>query len=766
MRFADVIVPVPIDGEFTYSIPESFGDKVCFGVMALVPFGAKKTYWGVVARVHDNEPLFDYKDIMDVAGDGPMVLPVQYELWQWIASYYMAPIGDVVKAAMPARIKQERHAKPQMETYIRLAPTIDSVEKLHQAIESLKRSPRQLDVMSHFLRLSHWDTVGKPYGEDDKGEMTDITHAFTPEEINREELLNASHANINVINNLVKRGFLATYQKEVRSPRQGKEPSIANMNQLNDIQNRAYNAILQSMAEKRVTLLHGVTSCGKTEIYIHLIQREIERGRQVLYLLPEIALTVQMTDRLKRVFGKRIAIYHSKYNDTVREEIWRRQMSDNPYDIILGARSAVFLPFKRLGLVIVDEEHETSFKQQEPSPRYHARSVAIMLAVRCGAAVVLGSATPCVESFHNAQTGKYGYVSVSQRYGGMMLPEYRVVDIKDLKRRRMMTGPFSPQLLGAMREALGEGRQVMLFQNRRGFSPRVECHDCGWVPHCQHCDVSLTFHKNVNQLTCHYCGYTYTVPAKCPNCGGTDLRDSGYGTEKIEDRIVELFPQSNVARMDLDTAKSRDAYARIISDFSEGRTNILIGTQMISKGLDFGNVGVVGILNADAMLAYPDFRAYERAFLMMAQVGGRAGRKGRRGLVVVQTHDPSQPLMQRVVAGDYLAMYNDVVAERRQYVYPPFVRLIYVYLRHPNAKTVSYAAKMMAAKMRASFGGRVTGPAEPAVARVKNMHIRLIALKLDGDTTVAKQTLMSISQEVRGGRNLSSLQVFFDVDPE
>ena len=437
-------------------------------------------------------------------------------------------------------------------------------------------------------------------------------------------------------------------------------------------------------------------------------------------------------------------------------------MSNDPYDIILGARSAVFLPFQKLGLVIIDEEHETSFKQQDPAPRYHARSAAIVLASMYGAKTLLGTATPSIESYYNAKTGKYGYVSLTQRFEGIELPEFRIVDVKDLQHRKMMTGPFSPMLL-----ALEEGKQAILFQNRRGFAPMIECKQCGWVPHCQHCDVSLTLHRNTNQLTCHYCGYTYSIPTKCPNCEGTELRTRGYGTEKIEESIRDIFPEAKVARMDLDTTKTRNAYERIINDFAMGRTNILIGTQMISKGLDFANVSVVGILNADSMLNFPDFRAYEHAFMMMAQVGGRAGRKGKRGLVILQTKSPDLPIVQQVMNNNYEAMYEGVTAERKEFHYPPFYRLVYVYLKHRDDKVVASAAATLAFKLRIWFGERVLGPDKPSVAKVKSLNIRKIMIKLENGIDIQKvrQYLRKAHSDILKDKRFNSLVIYYDVDP-
>ena len=487
----------------------------------------------------------------------------------------------------------------------------------------------------------------------------------------------------------------------------------------------------------------------------------------MLYLLPEIALTVQIMERLHRVFGDRLGIYHSKYSDAERVEIWQKQLSDHPYDVILGARSAVFLPFKNLGLVIIDEEHETSFKQQDPAPRYHARSAAIVLAKMYGAKTLLGTATPSMESYYNAQQGKYGLVELKTRYKGIQLPEIQVVDVKDLRRRKMMSGPFSPQLLAAVREALKNGQQAILFQNRRGFAPMVECKVCGWVPKCKNCDVSLTLHKSINLLTCHYCGYTYPVPTECPNCGSTEIMGRGFGTEKIEDQIAEIFPEAKIARMDLDTTRTRNAYERLIADFSEGRTNLLIGTQMVSKGLDFDKVSVVGILNADSMLNYPDFRAYEHAFMMMAQVSGRAGRKGKRGLVILQTKNPTLPVIGQVVHNDYEGLYQGILEERRTFHYPPFFHLINVYVKHKYDKVCEQAGYELSKTLRSWFGERVLGPDKPAVARVKTMNIRKIVIKLENgiDQQKVREYLKFAQQQMGKDPRYGALQIYYDVDP-
>mgnify|MGYP000939023003 FL=1 len=586
--------------------------------------------------------------------------------------------------------------------------------------------------------------------------------------VSKDELRNTTHCSLAIINSLIEKGILQTYRKEVSRLNNGYDKLQPNaIHALNDAQTIAYDKILLQMMAHNVTLLHGVTSSGKTEIYIHLIFKALQEHKQVLYLLPEIALTVQITNRLRCVFGNKLGIYHSRYNDEERVEIWQKQLSNEPYEVILGARSAVFLPFQRLGLVIIDEEHENSFKQQDPAPRYHARSVAIVLAQMYGAKTLLGTATPSIESYRNAQLGKYGLVTLSQRYKDIQLPTIEVVDIKDLRRRKLMSGPFSPRLIAAVRNALQRGEQAILFQNRRGFAPMIECRTCGWVPHCPNCDVSLTYHKSMNVLTCHYCGYTERVPEQCPNCESKDIKGRGYGTEKIEDEIMEVFPDARIARMDLDTTRTKNAYERLINDFSAGKTNLLIGTQMVSKGLDFDHVSVVGILDADNMLNYPDFRAYEHAFTMMAQVSGRAGRKGKQGLVILQTKNPELPVIQQVVNNSYTAFYKSQLEERTAFHYPPFFHLIYIYIKHRNNDIVESASMELGSRIREIFGNRVLGPDKPTVARVKTLHIRKIMLKLENgiDYKLAKQYLRSIRDTMMKEKRYGALTIYFDVDP-
>ena len=763
MQYADVILPVPLHATFTYAIPE--GMHVVEGVRVLVPFGRGKKYVGLVDRVHDQQPQgYAVKPIESVMDVTPIVTGSQLKLWHWISDYYLSPIGDVYKAALPGGLKAEDGYKPKTETYIRLTEQYRNVTALHVALNVLARAKNQLNVFTEYLALSGWDQM-----EDETAEAKPQPTEMQPAEVTREELMNVAGCTSATLKQLEQRQMLETYEVEVGRLNHGGPYRPELIKKLSAAQSEAYNQILLSMMKKQVTLLHGVTSSGKTEIYIHLIQRALERKEQVLFLMPEIALTVQMMQRLQRIFGDKLGIYHSRYSDAERVEIWQKQLSENPYDVILGARSAVFLPFQRLGLVIVDEEHETSYKQQDPAPRYHARSAAIMMAaqMRNETKVLLGTATPSLESYHNAMTGKYGLVELKERYQGIELPEIQVVDTADLQHRKMMHGPFSPLLLTRMREALERGEQVILFQNRRGFAPVVECRQCGWVPTCQHCDVSLTYHRQLNQLTCHYCGYTYRIPTECPCCGSTNLRSRGYGTEKIEEQVHEMFPDARIARMDLDTTRTRNAYERIISDFSAGRTNILIGTQMISKGLDFEKVSVVGIINADSMLNYPDFRAYEHAFMMMAQVSGRAGRKGKRGLVILQTKQKEVSVIDQVVRNDYTSLYKELIAERQAFRYPPYFRLIYVFLRHRQENIVETAAVEMGARLRQWFGGRVLGPDKPSVARVKSQNIRKLVLKMENgiDMKKVREYLLLAQSQMLADKRYSSLQVYYDVDP-
>lgn len=818
-KFVDVILPLPLQASFTYALPPEMDGQVQIGCRVVVSFGRKKFYTGIVRNVHYLKPQeYEVKEVSAVLDEHPILVPLQFRFWEWLADYYLCTQGDVYKAALPSGLKLEsetvveynpdfeateplsereqkvldllavepeqtvtrlekesglknilavvksllekdalfvkeelkRTYKPKTETRVRLTEAACNERRLHFFFDELqRRAPKQLDLLMKYIELS-----GCLGGREVK-------------EVSKAELLKRSGATPAVFSGLVDKGVFEVYQQEV-GRLETVSQAVMSLNELNVHQQRAFDEIRASFRVKNVCLLHGVTSSGKTEIYIHLIDEAIRQGKQVLYLLPEIALTTQITERLKRVFGSRLGIYHSKFPDAERVEVWQKQLSHEPYDIILGVRSSLFLPFQRLGLVIVDEEHENTYKQQDPAPRYHARNAAIVLASMCGAKTLLGTATPSVESWYNAtEGGKYALVELKERYKEIQLPEIIPVDIKELQRKKRMNGPFSPLLLQYVREALEQKEQVILFQNRRGFAPMIECHTCGWVPKCKNCDVSLTYHKGLNQLTCHYCGYTQPVPRQCPACEGVNLRNRGFGTEKIEDDVKAIFPEARVARMDLDTTRTRAAYERIIHDFQQGRTDILIGTQMVSKGLDFDHVSVVGILNADTMMNYPDFRAYERAFQLMAQVAGRAGRKNKRGRVVLQTKSIDHPIIPQVMHNDFEGMVAGQLVERQLFRYPPYYRLVYVYLKHRNEQLLDVMAQTMAAKLRAVFGARVLGPDKPPVARIQTLFIRKIVLKIETNAPMARarQLLVQVQQEMVAEDRFKSLIVYYDVDP-
>ena len=817
-RYVDVIVPLPIAGQYTYSLPDEMVDRVCMGCRVVVPFGRKKFYTGLVTRVHDEAPeAYETKDVSELLDEQPVLLERQYKFWQWLSDYYLCTLGDVYKAALPSGMKLEsetlvaynpdfeaneilpekeqrildllsqdteqcitqlekssgirqllpviqsllekgaiyvkeelkRSYKPKMELRVRLTEAMCSEEAIRQQFNLLARAPKQLAVLMKYLELAAWSSSGTLL-----------------KEVVRKQLLDASGASPAVLNGLVEKQVLEIYGQEVGRLSQECQ-HVQELHILSEAQETAYRQVLTTFHTKNVCLLHGVTASGKTEIYIHLIEQVLNVGKQVLYLLPEIALTTQITDRLKRVFGNRLGIYHSKFPDAERVEIWRKQLSENDYDVILGVRSSVFLPFRRLGLVIVDEEHEQTYKQQDPAPRYHARNSAIVLASLFGAKTLLGTATPSIETYYNALQGKYGLVELTERHRQICLPRIEIVDIKELARKKRMNGPFSPMLLHHMREALEKKEQIILFQNRRGFAPMVECRTCGWVPRCKNCDVSLTYHKGLNELTCHYCGYTYQVPHACPACGGVDLMDRGFGTERVEDDVKRIFPEARVARMDLDTTRTRTAYENIITDFEAGKTDVLIGTQMVSKGLDFDRVSVVGILNADSLLNYPDFRSYERAFQLMAQVAGRAGRKNRQGLVILQTKSPDLPLIHQVVANNYRQMYTEQLEERRLFRYPPFDRLVYVYLKHQKEEVADQAAAVLAGWLRSALGDKVLGPDKPPVGRIQRLFIKKIVVKIAQDTSMTKVRayLLQLQHALVEDGRFRSLVVYYDVDP-
>ncbi|MCR4920766.1 MAG: primosomal protein N' [Bacteroidaceae bacterium] len=828
--YADVVMPLPLEGTFTYALPQGLSPQVRVGCRVIVPFGKRKFYSAVVVRLHNDKPDYATREVMELLDEQPVLLPAQLRLWQWISEYYLCTLGEVSKAALPGGMRLESESKVMLSPDYADASSAESsgAEGRGGAValilDALSHQPEQtISELQHSTGIHHIlppvrqllaqgtllmkEEVRRTYKPKtvtcvrisdaffDEGELNTLLASMqrmpaqsrlllcyaemsvlsaalamrNPQllkEVTRQQLLEASGCTPSVLSALRSRGVLDVYQKQVGRITSGCALGEILLPQLSEAQQRAFDEIHTQWQTHDVCLLHGVTSSGKTELYIHLIQEALNEGRQVFYLLPEIALTVQLTERLKRVFGDRLGVYHSRYPDAERVELYQKMLSDEPYDIIVGVRSSVFLPFRRLGLVIIDEEHETSFKQTEPAPRYHGRNTALMLAHQCGAHTLLGTATPSLESYRNAMSGKYGLVSLTTRYGDVRLPEIEVVDIAEQQRKKFMRGPFSPRLLSLMRETLERREQVILFQNRRGFSPMVECHTCGWVPRCTRCDVTLTLHRSQHALTCHYCGASYPIPSVCPNCQSHELQSRGYGTERIEDGLERLFPEARIARMDLDTTRSRTGYEQLLDDFQRGRTDILVGTQMVTKGLDFQHVSLVGILNADTMLAMPDFRSHERAFQMMAQVAGRAGRRQMQGRVVLQTYAPTSPIIRQVVSHDYASMYAEQIRERELFNYPPCCRLFYVFMKHRDEGVVARMAAEAAALMRQVFGERVMGPDTPTVSRVQQMHIRNLLLKveLQASMAVVRQRLRQIQAHLLSQPAYRSAQFYYDVD--
>ena len=821
-QFADVILPLPLEGTFTYSLPETFANLVQVGSRIIVPFGTTKFYSAIVVKLHDTVPSYKTKSALELLDSSPIVTTAQLKLWKWIADYYLCTIGDVYKAALPSgmklesessvmyneefiaddtltpseekiiqaleeetmqslsslqkktgirnilpivkrlldkdaiRIKEEvkRTYKPRYATYVRITEPYFNEEKINEALTQLKRSAKQAELLLKYTSLSGISAA------------LALQNQQLLKEITRQELMESTACTPGVLKSLCQKGVLELYQKPIGRITQQNLPTELVMHPLSEDQARAKDQIKDCWKQQDVCLLHGVTSSGKTEVYIHLIKEVIEQGKQVLFMLPEIVLTAQLTDRLKRVFGDRLGVYHSRYPDAERVEVYQKMLSDAPYDIIVGVRSSIFLPFKKLGLIIIDEEHETSFKQQDPAPRYQARNVALVMAKAAKAKTLLGSATPSLESYYNAETGKYGLVRLDKRYGNVQLPQIEVVNMREMARKKMMNGPFTPQLIERVREALQQNKQVILFQNRRGYAPMMECKTCGWVPRCQKCDVSLTLHRNMRQLTCHYCGASYPIPQKCPNCEEQNLMVRGYGTERIEDCLQAIFPNARIARMDLDTTRSRQRYEQIIADFQHYKTDILVGTQMVTKGLDFERVSVVGILNASTMLSQPDFRSYEHAFQMMEQVAGRAGRKNEQGYVVLQTQDVEASAIKQVVQHNYTAMYKEQMEERSLFNYPPYCRLIYVYMKHRDERVLESLSREYANLLQQIFGQRILGPDTPPIARVQMMYIRKIIVKIELSASIAeaRKRLRDIQRYVTNLPQYKSAIIYYDVD--
>ncbi|HEY5593037.1 MAG TPA: primosomal protein N' [Paludibacter sp.] len=818
MKYVDVILPLPLANTFTYSVPEEWAEQVRMGMRVVVPFGKKKMYTAVIYLVHSVTPtIYEAKDILCLLDNEPILRRPQMKFWEWISSYYQAFLGDVYQAAVPAGLKLES------ETQVRINPDYEAESLLSEkegkvldalsdgkaiSVSELNKITEMRDTMptlkqlleksaveiseeltekfraktDSFVRLTDEtakeDNLRKLFDDLSRAKKQldvlmmyiDLSKCLTPakqREVSKKELLDRTGVSAAVLNGLVERGAMEIYVKEIGRLDMS-EIQISEQYTLNDYQQEAYQEIEKQFLEKQVVLLHGVTSSGKTELYIQLINKVLAEGKQVLYLVPEIALTTQLTSRLKRVFGRRLGVYHSKFSDAERVEIWNNVLNDKTYDVIIGVRSSIFLPFRQLGLIIVDEEHESSYKQYDPAPRYHARNAAIMLASMHGAKTLLGTATPAVETYYNALTGKFGLVELNQRHEEMAMPEILVVDSKESYRKKEMESHFTPLLLEKIAKALQNHEQVILFQNRRGYAPYIECKACAYVPHCKNCDVSLTVHKVFNTLTCHYCGYTEPIPNICPACDtpGT-LSTKGFGTEKIEDEIKLIFPDARVSRMDLDTTRSKKSYEKIITDFEQQKVDILIGTQMVSKGLDFERVSLVGILNADNMLNFPDFRAHERAYQLMAQVSGRAGRKNKRGTVVLQTSSPEHPIIGQVIRNDYKAMYITQSDERKLFKYPPYYRMIQIVLRHRDPNVLNKAANRMAADLRAVFGARVLGPNVPTVSRIQNLYIKHILLKFEVEASPerAKELLRQITNQIIAEPQFKALWVNLDVDP-
>ncbi len=817
-RFAETLLPLAIPGTYTYRVPE--GMRLSIGMRVLVPFGRKKIFTAIITSLHDKEPKgYDVKEILGTLDDKPIVRHPQLEFWQWIADYYLCSMGEVYKAAIPSGLKVESETtisvnpdfeesqpgqltdrervildftaqrgrvqiaeiakatgfktvernvshlldldalhvservvdnyRPKTEACVRLTVTREDEEKLHQFFDQLKRAPKQESLLLAYLDMSRWLQNGEI------------------KEVSKENLLKRAGVSSAVLHEAVKRGLFEIYKKEInRFADLGsvlEEPPT-----LSAEQQRAYNEIHQSMRQHAITLLHGVTSSGKTSVYMHLIADALRLGKQVLYLVPEIALTTQLTRRLRRVFGDKLLIYHSKFSDNERVDIWKRLLSSNEPCVVIGVRSSVFLPYANLGLVIVDEEHDSSYKQQDPSPRYNGRNAALVLAQMHGAKTVLGSATPAIEVYHLALEGKYGLVKLMTRYGDIKMPAVKVIDTIDARKRREMNGLFSNELLTDCRKALKDNEQVILFQNRRGYSPMVRCKECGWVPKCENCDVSLTYHKHNHSLVCHYCGYTIPLPDLCPACQLPGIEIVGYGTERIEDDIDAVFPGEKISRMDLDTTRSKNSYDRIIDEFSQHRTNILVGTQMVTKGLDFDAVSIVGILNADTMINFPDFRSHERAFDMLEQVSGRAGRAHKQGKVIIQTSNPDHDVIKFVQAHDYEGFYQHELADRQKFGYPPFTKVINIYLKHRDDATVGELAVRYVGLLHHVFGNRVLGPMAPFVARVQNMYIRQITLKMETAASMSKvkKILRDLyEQMIAADARMKTLKLYYDVDP-
>lgn len=815
--YAEVILPLAVQGTFTYLVPEEMQCDISRGSRVYVPFGPRKLYTGIVADLHTNTPKFKVKPIASLLDGTSILRHPQLKFWQWIADYYLCTLGEVYRAAVPTGLKVES------ETNLSLNKAID-LEEIGQTLTPAETELLNEVIVADHVRMSDLDrershaTTARYVSRmlqkgiivaDEKATSSykaktiaivsacndvknhewlhqafdAVTTATKQErllisfleliknqavpEITREELLTKAKVSPGILKAICDKGILKVEKRKINrfDAKPGNKP--VELPPLSPLQREALRQIDEQWSEKNVVLLHGITGSGKTEIYCHAILSALEAGHQVLYLVPEISLTTQLTDRLRKVFGNRLLVYHSKFSDSERVDIWRKLLHSHEPMVILGVRSSVFLPFAKIGLVVVDEEHEASYKQYDPAPRYNARDAAIMLAHLHGAKTLLGSATPAIDTYYKAQTGKFGLVELLERYQGAQLPDVTVVDMLDSRKRRLTDGLLANPVAENLRHTIKRGRQAIMFQNRRGFAPLIQCTQCGWQPKCQYCDVSMVYHKSIDVMSCHYCGYQMHLPRLCPACGQNSVRIGGYGTERIAEHLHSHFPEARVSRMDLDTTRNKDAYQEIIEDFAGHNTDILIGTQMVSKGLDFANVSMVGVVNADSLLHFPDFRANERAFNMLVQVAGRAGRRNEQGQVFIQTSDAANPLLKFISSQDYSGYYEYELEQRRRFGYPPFTKIIMLYVKHREEAEAARLATRYAGELQKVFGTRVLGPAKPSVARISNYYIQTIMLKIEAVASMikVKKLLFEIYSRMAADRSFRNAQVYYDVDP-
>lgn len=818
--YAEIILPLPLYSTFTYNVPDNFLPYIQQGSRVLVQFGRKKFYTGIVSHTHFNTPDYEVKDISDLLDEKPVLRYPQLNLWRWIADYYLCSQGDVMKAALPTGLKPESETfitltadqddsdgimltdrqtlivdfiqskgktkisdietelkiknstkiissllesgvvkidehlveryRPRKETFVKLNISKGDNEALHRIFDKLRRSPQQEKLLIAWLDISGWLRLG-----------------VRQEKVTRDNLLKTAGVSLAVLRGAIGKGIFSIEKETVNRFNNKKEQHSPRLSSLSHAQKKALDEIKESFLNRKIALLHGLTGSGKTEIYSHLAAAALADGNNVLYLVPEISLTTQLTDRLRTIFGDRLMVYHSKFSDNERVDIWKRLLDAHEPMIILGVRSSIFLPFSRLGLVIVDEEHESSYKQYDPAPRYNARDAAMVLAGMHGASVLLGSATPSIESYYKALSGKFNLIELPERYEGSVLPDINLIDMRRMRKEKLVSGILSLPLRKSIKSTVESGKQAIVFQNRRGFAPMVICRTCGWTPKCENCDVSLVYHKKSNLLKCHYCGFTRALPNVCPACSENTIETYGYGTERIAEEINEAFPDNKIVRMDLDTTRNKDAYQEIIEEFSKHKTDILVGTQMISKGLDFENVNFVGVANADTLLNFPDFRSNERAFNMLEQVAGRAGRRKEKGYVAIQTTKPEEPVLQFVAKHDYKGYYESEIAEREKYRYPPFTKVINIYLKNKDARIADRIAIAYTRELQKIFGNRVLGPEKPFVSRVALWYIQSVMLKVEANASMnkVKEILHNLYEKMATMPEMKTSIIYYDVDP-